>query len=124
MKKTEKIGLILRDCQGRPHMVKIYVGSNVDIDIYGGNMVMNRPRRYDTNKLDESKQFKPDGGMEFIATPERVAKFNTYTDSYQCQEYIHQEWVKENDVEPGGLIDLIQDYGLNELAEKIRKRGN
>ena len=124
MKKTEKIGLILRDYQGRPHMVKIYVGSHVDIDIYGGNMVMNRPRKYDTNKIDESKQFKYDGGMEFKATPERVAKFNTYTDSYDCQEFIHQEWMKENNVKAGGLLDLIEDYGLNELAEKIRKGGN
>jgi len=117
MKKTEKIGLILRDYQGRPHMVKIYVGSHVDIDIYGGNMVMNTPRRYDTNKTDESKQFKYDGGMEFTATPELVAKFNAYTNAYDCQELIHQKWLKEN--KPGGLLDLVQDGGLDELANKI-----
>lgn len=82
---------------------------------------MNHPRRYDTNEVDKSKKFKYDGGMEFIATPERVAKFNTYTDPYDCQEFIHQEWIKENEVKVGGLLDLIEDHSLTELAEKIRK---
>lgn len=121
MKKTEKITIILRDAQGRPHMVKIYVGSNVDIDIYGGNMVMNRPRKYDTNKADESKKFKYDGGMEFKATPERVAKFNTYSDSYDAQSFIHDEWMKED--EAGGLPDLITGHCLNELAKRLKKEG-
>jgi hypothetical protein len=124
MKTAEKINLILRDAQGKPFMVKVYVGSNIDIDIYGGNMVMNKPRRYDTNKADESKKYKYDGGMEFKATRERVAKLNTYTDSYDCQEFIHQEWMKENNSKAGGLLDLITDHGLTELAEKIRKGGN
>lgn len=102
MKKTEKIELILRDAQGRPFMVKIDIGSNVDIDIYGGNMVMNKPHRYDTNETDGSKKYKYDGGMEFKATRERVAKFNTYTDSYDAQYFIHTEWVKENKKEETG----------------------
>ena len=41
MKTAEKINLILRDAQGKPFMVKVNVGSNVDIDIYGGNMRKN-----------------------------------------------------------------------------------
>ena len=96
MKTAEKINLILRDAQGKPFMVKVNIGSNIDIDIYGGNMVMNKPRRYDTNEADGSKKYKYDGGMEFKATRERVAKFNTYTDSYDAQCFIHNEWVKEN----------------------------
>ena len=34
MKTAEKINLILRDAQGKPFMVKVNIGSNIDIDIY------------------------------------------------------------------------------------------
>lgn len=117
MKNKKKLLLKLRDVHGHAHPVMIYEGAKVDIDIYGGNMVMNTPRRYDTNKIDESKQFKYDGGMEFTATPGLVAKFNAYTNAYDCQELIHQKWLKEN--KPGGLLDLVQDGGLDELANKM-----
>lgn len=123
-KNRNKLILKLRDFYGHEHPVMIYEGAEVDIDIYGGNMVMNKPRKYDTNKIDESKCFRYDGGMEFTATRERVVKFNAYTDSYDCQEFIHQEWMKENNSKAGGLLDLIKDHNLTELAKKIRKGGN
>jgi len=129
-KNRNKLILKLRDFYGHEHPVMIYEGAEVDIDIYGGNMVMNKPRKYDTNKIDESKCFRYEGGMEFTATRERVAKFNAYTDSYDCQEFIHQEWMAENnktgdfyvEVKTGGLLDLIRDGGLDELANKTLVR--
>lgn len=91
MKKAQ-IELILRDAMGMPHAVRIDVNCEVDIDIYGGNMVMNKPYYYDTNKEDERKQFCYDGGMEFIASKERVEKFNTHKDAFEAQKFIHDDW--------------------------------
>lgn len=100
----KKVELILRDANGKPHIVKIDADCEVDIDIYGGNMVMNKPYYYDTNKGDERKRFCPDGGMEFIASPEVVEKFNTFKDSLDAQKYIHGYWREiENIIDRLGL---------------------
>ena len=89
MKKEKKLIIVLRDAYGNPYKVNICENDYVDIDICGGNMVMVEPKRFDTNVDDASKQFKYDGGMEFIATPSCVAKFNEFTDSYDAQDFIH-----------------------------------
>ena len=94
-KDKKKLVLILRDKLDNPYPVTIYEGAHVDIDIYRGNMVMNRPRVYDTNKKDYQKKYCYDGGMDFIATKEIVEKFNSFTDSYDCQNVIHEDYMKK-----------------------------
>ena len=114
-KDKKKLVLILRDKLDNAHPVTIYEGAHVDIDIYRGNMVMNHPRVYDTNKKDYQKKYCYDGGMDFIATPELVAKFNSFTDSYDCQNVIHEDYMRqfreetEKGLEDGtiGVINIL-----------------
>ena len=114
-KDKKKLVLVLRDKLDNPYPVTIYEGANVDISIYRGNMVMNRPKVYDTNKKDFVKKFYYDGGMEFIATPELVEKFNSFTDSYDCQNVIHEDYMRqlhenmEKEIEDGtiGVINIL-----------------
>lgn len=96
MKKTEKITLKLRDAYGKEYPVKVNTGDLIIIDVYAKNMVMDKPFFFDTNKEDVNKKFKYDGGMDFKATLQNVAKFNAINDTYDAQKLCHRIHMREN----------------------------
>ena len=94
MKNVEKITVVLRDARGNPHPTKIYINSKVEIDVLADNMVMRRPRQYDTNKEDRNKSYYSLEMMEFVATKEFVAKFNQCKNSDEAIQLCHDEYMK------------------------------
>ena len=109
MKKGLKITVVLRDNKGNPYPVKIYEGKEVIIEIYRDNMVMTRPKQFDTNKMDKGKQYFHNGGMQFTATKEFVEKFNTFTDVYEAEQFCHDVYMQRVHATEkiGSLEDLL-----------------